>query len=128
MVIDSFHKSFVMNMQLRQCFSRDKPFRLQKSLILPVFFFYFHKKPKMFKKNPEFQNLASKTKNPKWQPWCAVPTLTILSPVSSEVSDLCEISDLLLFASYFASLSKGTKFGVFTKHFRCVLCKLKPFG
>jgi len=31
---------------------------------------------------------------------------------SSEISDLCEISDLLLFFSYFASQSKGTKFGV----------------
>jgi len=91
-------------------------------------FFLFPQKAKDVQKKTEFQNLASKTKNPKWQPWCAVPTLTILSPVSSEVSDLCEISDLLLFASYFASLSKGTKFGVFTKHFRCVLCKLKPFG
>jgi len=32
-------------------------------------------------------------------------------PVSSEISDLCEISDLLLFFSYFASESKGIKFG-----------------
>ena len=31
-------------------------------------------------------------------------------PVSSEISDLCEISDLLLFVSYFHS--KGIKFGV----------------
>jgi len=31
--------------------------------------------------------------------------------VSSEISDLCEISDLLLLVSYFASQSKGVKFG-----------------
>jgi len=31
MVIDSLKKRFVMNMQLRQCFSRDKPFRLKKA-------------------------------------------------------------------------------------------------
>jgi len=31
--------------------------------------------------------------------------------VSSEVPDLFEISDLLLFVSYFASQSKGIKFG-----------------
>jgi len=30
---------------------------------------------------------------------------------SSEISDLCEISDLLLFVSYFASQSEGMKFG-----------------
>ena len=33
------------------------------------------------------------------------------APVSSEISDLCEISDLLLFVSYFASQSKGMKLG-----------------
>jgi len=32
--------------------------------------------------------------------------------VSSEISDLCEISDLLLFISYFASQIKGLKLGV----------------
>ena len=32
-------------------------------------------------------------------------------PVLSEVSDLCEISDLSLFVSYFASQSEGMKFG-----------------
>jgi len=32
-------------------------------------------------------------------------------PVSSEISDLCEISDLLLFLSYFASHDKEIKFG-----------------
>jgi len=30
----------------------------------------------------------------------------IPDPVSNEISDLCEISDLLLFVSYFASRSK----------------------
>jgi len=30
----------------------------------------------------------------------------ICVPVSSEISDLCEISDLLLFVSYFASQKK----------------------
>ena len=37
--------------------------------------------------------------------------ITSQSPVSSEISDLCEISDLLLFVSYFSSESKGIKFG-----------------
>ena len=32
-------------------------------------------------------------------------------PVSSEISGLGEIPDLLLFISYFASQSKGIKFG-----------------
>ena len=32
-------------------------------------------------------------------------------PVSSEISDLCEISDLLLFVSHFASQSNGIKIG-----------------
>jgi len=36
-----------------------------------------------------------------------------------------EISDLLLFVSYFASQSKGVKFG---DYFIDVLCKLKLFG
>jgi len=31
--------------------------------------------------------------------------------VSSEISDLCEISDLLLFFNYFAGQSKRIKFG-----------------
>jgi len=31
-------------------------------------------------------------------------------PVSSEISDLCEISELLLFVSYFASQNKSLKF------------------
>jgi len=33
------------------------------------------------------------------------------NPVSSEISDLCEISDLLLLINYFAAQSKGKKFG-----------------
>ena len=32
-------------------------------------------------------------------------------PVSGEISDLCEIADLLLFFSYFASQNKETKSG-----------------
>jgi len=42
MVIYSFQKRFVMNMQLRHCFSRAKPFRLKKSQILS--------RPKVLKK------------------------------------------------------------------------------
>jgi len=42
-------------------------------------------------------------------------------PVSSE------ISDLLLFVSYFASQNKGIKLGDITR-FLCVLCKLNLFG
>ena len=37
--------------------------------------------------------------------------VSLCSPVSSEISDLCEIFDLILFVSYFASQSKGIKFG-----------------
>jgi len=36
--------------------------------------------------------------------------MRFLLPVPSEIFDLCEISDLLLFVSYFASQSKGIKF------------------
>jgi len=32
-------------------------------------------------------------------------------PITSEISDLCEISVQLLFVSYFASQNKGIKFG-----------------
>jgi len=41
--------------------------------------------------------------------------------VSSEISDLCEISDLLLFVSYFASQSKGIKFGDYLFEVCCVV-------
>ena len=41
-------------------------------------------------------------------------------PVSSEISDLCVISDLLLFLSYFSSQSKGIKFGNYFFDVRCV--------
>jgi len=34
----------------------------------------------------------------------------VMVPVSSEISDLCEISYLLLLVSYFASQSKGIRF------------------
>ena len=72
MVIDSFQKRFLMNMQLRQCFSRAKPFRLKKSQILPdfVWLFLISKKSQRCSKKPELQNLASK--NPRWQP-CVTP-------------------------------------------------------
>jgi len=40
MVIDSRQKSFVMNMHLRQCSARVKPFRLKKSQILSGFFWF----------------------------------------------------------------------------------------
>jgi len=36
---------------------------------------------------------------------------TAADPLASEISDLCEIADLLLFVSYFSSQSKGIKFG-----------------
>ena len=45
-------------------------------------------------------------------------------PVSSEISGLCEISDLILFVSYFASQRKNYSL-VFS--FLRVLCKLKHF-
>jgi len=40
--------------------------------------------------------------------------------VSSEISDLCEISDLLFFVSYFASQSKGIKSGDYFFDVCCV--------
>jgi len=68
MVIDSFQKRFVMNMQLRQCFSRAKPFRLKKSQEKPDFVWLFSeiKKAKGIQKKPEFKNLDSEKLN--WQP------------------------------------------------------------
>jgi len=42
------------------------------------------------------------------------------NPVSSEISDLCEIFDLLLFFSNFASLRKGLKFGGYFSDVCCV--------
>jgi len=42
-----------------------------------------------------------------------------LNPVSSVISDLCEISDLILFVSYFASQNKEIKFG---NYFSDVCC------
>jgi len=39
--------------------------------------------------------------------------------VSSVISDLCKISDLLLFVSYLASQSKGIKFGDYFFDVRC---------
>ena len=40
--------------------------------------------------------------------------------MSSKISDLCEISDLLLFVSYFASQNKEMKFGVYFFDVCCV--------
>jgi len=39
--------------------------------------------------------------------------------LSSDISDLYEISELLLFVSYFASQSKGIKFGGYFFDVRC---------
>jgi len=51
MIIDSFQKRSVMNMELRHCFSRAKPFPLKRARFCLVFFwFFFSKKPKVFKK------------------------------------------------------------------------------
>ena len=41
-------------------------------------------------------------------------------PVSSEISDLCEISELLLFVSYFASQNKSLKFRNYFFNVWCV--------
>jgi len=41
-------------------------------------------------------------------------------PVSSEISHLCEISDLLLFFSYFASQNKEIKFGNYFYDVCCI--------
>jgi len=53
MVIDTRQKRFVMNMQLRQCFSRAKSFQLKKSQILYVFI--FPKKAKGVEKSQNFK-------------------------------------------------------------------------
>ena len=45
----------------------------------------------------------------------------ICLPVSSEISDLCEISELLLFVRYFASQSEGIKFGIYLFDVCCVI-------
>jgi len=57
--------------------------------------------------------------------WTVQGAWRFVCPVSSEISDLCEISDLLLFVNYFASQSKRIEFGsyflmcaVLTKTFR----------
>jgi len=47
------------------------------------------------------------------------PRELCVEPVSSEVSDLSEISDLLLFVSYFASQNTEIKLG---NHFFDVCC------
>ena len=47
----------------------------------------------------------------KWKSDFCMCTSIHVGPVSTEISHLCEISDLLLFVSYFSSLSKGIKFG-----------------
>jgi len=41
MVIDCFQKRFIMNVQLRLCFSRAKPFRVKKSQKRPDFVWLF---------------------------------------------------------------------------------------
>jgi len=68
-----------------------------------------------------FPLLQSKTKNQKFlENLASVAQIRLIGlilevtanlPVSSEISDLCKISDLLLFVGYFASQSKEIKFG-----------------
>jgi len=48
----------------------------------------------------------------------------MIKPVSSEIFDICEIFDLLLFFSYSASQNKEIKSD---NYFFDVLCKLKHF-
>jgi len=58
MVIDCLQRRFVMNMQLRQCFSRSKPVRLKKKPEKARFclaFFDFQKKSKMIKQGQNFK-------------------------------------------------------------------------
>jgi len=42
-----------------------------------------------------------------------------LNPVSIDISDLCQISDLLLFVRYVASQSEGIKFGIYLFYVCC---------
>jgi len=51
-------------------------------------------------------NIHTQRKFPK-----TATEMRVTRPVSSEISDICDISDLLLFVSYFASQSEGIKFG-----------------
>ena len=64
MVTDSRQKILVVNMQIRQCFARAKPFKLKKRQILSGFF-YFQEKPKAFKKRQNFKIWLEK--KPNWQ-------------------------------------------------------------
>jgi len=64
MVIDSFQKRFLMNMQLRQCFSRAKLFQLKKvkkSQVLSVFFFLISKKSQRCSKKARISKSGFKT-------------------------------------------------------------------
>ena len=55
------------------------------------------------------------------QDWAVVCMKKIgVLPVSNGITDLCEISDLLFFVSYFASQSKGMKFGDYFFDVCCV--------
>ena len=56
MVIDSHQKRFVLNLQLRQCFARAKPFTLKKNKN-PDFYWYFlfSQKAKCVKKSLNFK-------------------------------------------------------------------------
>ena len=55
----------------------------------------------------------------EWVFWTRLPFVVkqcqqhkeTLTPVSSEISSLCKICDIVLFVSYFASQSEGIKFG-----------------
>jgi len=49
-----FSEEILMNMQLRQCFSRAKPFQLEKNIFC-LDFFDFQKKPKVLKKLQNFK-------------------------------------------------------------------------
>jgi len=54
MVIDSFQKRSVMNMEVRHCFSRAKPFPLKKARFC-LFFCFFSKKATGVQKSQNFK-------------------------------------------------------------------------
>jgi len=54
-VLDSCQKTFVVNMQLRQCLARDKPFRLKKNKMPEYNCCFIFKKSEVRQKNLNFK-------------------------------------------------------------------------
>jgi len=55
MAIDSLQKRFIVNMQLKQCFARAKPFPTEK-MTDKMWLFLFSKKAKWFEQSQNFHH------------------------------------------------------------------------